>query len=129
MRGSNRAIYYGDVFSSSSAQASLDTNEYFQYSGGFKFSKSIATAAEVASSDLTTPVLPGDVTTVPFVDLSRYVGKWYEMASFPQSFQRGCVASTADYSLNSDGKTWGNVINAPPSFGQHFSCGNCSSVV
>ena len=103
LRGSNRAIYYGDVFSSSSAQASLDTNEYFQYSGGFKFSKSIATAAEVASSDLTTPVLPGDVTTVPFVDLSRYVGKWYEMASFPQSFQRGCVASTADYSLNSDG--------------------------
>ncbi len=71
LRGSNRAIYYGDVFSSSSASASLETNENFQYAGGFMFSKSIGTATENSSPDLTTPVVPGDVTTVPFVDFLR----------------------------------------------------------
>lgn len=41
--------------------------------------------------------------TVAHVDLARYLGTWYEIASFPQSFQRGCTATTATYSLRSDG--------------------------
>ena len=41
--------------------------------------------------------------TVPSVDLQRYLGTWYELASFPQSFQRGCTATTATYSLLEDG--------------------------
>ena len=41
--------------------------------------------------------------TVPHVDLGRYVGTWYEIASFPQSFQRGCTATTATYTLRGDG--------------------------
>lgn len=41
--------------------------------------------------------------TVPKVDLERYLGKWYEIASFPQSFQRGCVATTAEYRRRGDG--------------------------
>jgi len=41
--------------------------------------------------------------TVSHVDLDRYLGKWYEIASFPQWFQKGCVASTATYSLRKDG--------------------------
>jgi apolipoprotein D and lipocalin family protein len=41
--------------------------------------------------------------TVPHVDLPRYLGHWYEIAAFPQSFQRGCTASTATYSLRDDG--------------------------
>lgn len=41
--------------------------------------------------------------TVPKVDLDRYLGKWYEIASFPQSFQRGCTATTAEYHRRSDG--------------------------
>lgn len=40
---------------------------------------------------------------VPHVDLSRYVGTWYEIASFPQHFQKGCVDSKAVYTLGSDG--------------------------
>lgn len=36
------------------------------------------------------------------VDLARYVGRWYEIASFPQRFQEGCVASTANYTLLED---------------------------
>jgi len=38
------------------------------------------------------------------VDLDRYVGRWYEIASFPQHFQRGCVATTANYTLLDDGR-------------------------
>ena len=41
--------------------------------------------------------------TVSHVDLSRYLGLWYEIASFPQSFQRGCTATTATYTLRPDG--------------------------
>jgi apolipoprotein D and lipocalin family protein len=38
------------------------------------------------------------------VDLDRYLGRWYEIASFPQRFQRGCVATTATYSRRDDGR-------------------------
>jgi len=41
--------------------------------------------------------------TVAHVDLSRYLGTWYEIASFPQRFQRGCVSTTAVYTLRADG--------------------------
>jgi apolipoprotein D and lipocalin family protein len=47
--------------------------------------------------------------TVPYVDLERYLGKWYEIASYPAWFQRGCTASTAEYSLLQDGNI--RVIN------------------
>lgn len=42
---------------------------------------------------------PGRVPleTVPAVDLERYAGKWYEIASFPQRFQKGCECTTAEY--------------------------------
>ena len=32
---------------------------------------------------------------VETVDLERYQGTWYEIASYPQRFQRGCVATQA----------------------------------
>lgn len=35
--------------------------------------------------------------TVPEVDLERYAGTWYEIASFPQRFQKGCHCTTATY--------------------------------
>ncbi len=47
--------------------------------------------------------------TVAHVDLGRYVGSWYEIANFPQSFQRGCVASTATYTARDDGEI--DVLN------------------
>ena len=37
------------------------------------------------------------------VDLQRYLGDWYEIASYPQWFQKGCTASKANYSLQDDG--------------------------
>jgi apolipoprotein D and lipocalin family protein len=44
------------------------------------------------------------LAVVDEVDLDLYLGKWYEIASFPQWFQRGCVASTATYSRRPDGR-------------------------
>ena len=46
---------------------------------------------------------------VEHVDLQRYAGTWYEIASFPQRFQRGCTDTTATYTLRPDGKL--NVRN------------------
>lgn len=42
--------------------------------------------------------------TVARVDLDRYLGTWYEIASYPQRFQRGCTATTANYTLGADGE-------------------------
>jgi apolipoprotein D and lipocalin family protein len=41
---------------------------------------------------------------VPEVDLERYLGTWYEIASYPQRFQEGCTGTTATYTLQSDGE-------------------------
>jgi apolipoprotein D and lipocalin family protein len=50
------------------------------------------------------------LATVPSVDLARYSGKWYEIAKYPNFFQRGCVGqATAEYSANPDGSI--RVVN------------------
>ncbi len=41
--------------------------------------------------------------TVAQVDLKRYTGKWYEIASYPQRFQKGCTCTTAEYTATNDG--------------------------
>ncbi|MGZ3921492.1 MAG: lipocalin family protein [Bacteroidia bacterium] len=41
--------------------------------------------------------------TVPYVDLKKYAGKWYEIASFPQNFQKNCKCTTAEYTLSEKG--------------------------
>jgi len=43
-----------------------------------------------------------DLQVVDKVDFKKYIGKWYEIASFPQSFQEGCFCSTAEYNLTND---------------------------
>ena len=44
------------------------------------------------------------VASVPELDLTRYLGKWYEIASFPMYFQRRCIGDTsAQYGLTPDG--------------------------
>lgn len=49
--------------------------------------------------------------TVDFVDLSRYAGDWYEIASIPQRFQEQCVADVmAQYSLLDNGTV--KVVNS-----------------
>lgn len=44
------------------------------------------------------------------VNLSRYVGTWYEQARLPNRFQKECVADTvAEYALNAQGQL--HVVN------------------
>ena len=38
-----------------------------------------------------------NLETVAKVDLTKYAGEWYEIASFPQRFQKGCHGTTANY--------------------------------
>jgi len=49
------------------------------------------------------------LAVVDHVDLERYIGTWYEIATIPQRFQKGCVGVTATYSFLPDGKI--RVIN------------------
>jgi len=44
-----------------------------------------------------------DVTTVGSLDLQRYLGKWYEIARFDHSFERGLTGVSAEYSLKENG--------------------------
>jgi apolipoprotein D and lipocalin family protein len=46
---------------------------------------------------------------VPYVELKKYLGKWYEIARLPARFQEGCTATTATYTLSEDGSI--SVLN------------------
>ena len=70
----------------------------------------IASIALTACSKTTTERLQlPPLEAVPEVDLERYLGTWYEIASYPQRFQEGCTATTATYTLRSDGEI--DVLN------------------
>lgn len=51
------------------------------------------------------------LATVAHVDLTRYAGLWYEVARYPNRFERMCDRNvTATYTLRPDGKI--GVVNA-----------------
>jgi apolipoprotein D and lipocalin family protein len=52
---------------------------------------------------------PAPLVTVSSVDLQRYLGSWYEIASYPAWFQKGCTGSKASYALLPDGRI--EVVN------------------
>jgi apolipoprotein D and lipocalin family protein len=50
------------------------------------------------------------LATIPTLDVKRYMGTWYEIAKFPNSFQKKCAGfTTATYSLRQDGRV--DVVN------------------
>jgi apolipoprotein D and lipocalin family protein len=50
------------------------------------------------------------LATVGAVDLSRYAGQWFEVAKYPNRFQRQCIAdTTATYRVLDDGNV--GVVN------------------
>jgi apolipoprotein D and lipocalin family protein len=50
------------------------------------------------------------LTPVASIDVPRYMGTWYEVAKFPNRFQKQCVRNTqASYSLQADGTV--RVVN------------------
>jgi apolipoprotein D and lipocalin family protein len=53
---------------------------------------------------------PPPVRAVPLVDLDRYAGAWFEIARFPNRFQRRCVGDVrATYGCRADGRI--DVVN------------------
>jgi apolipoprotein D and lipocalin family protein len=68
----------------------------------------VAFSALAAGETPRTPVPP--LLAVPSLDVERYMGTWYEIAKYPNRFQKQCVADTrAEYSLMPDGRV--QVIN------------------
>lgn len=61
-----------------------------------------------ASAQTSAP--PEPLQTIARLDVGRYLGTWYEIAKYPNRFQRQCVADTsALYRLRDDGQL--DVIN------------------
>lgn len=53
---------------------------------------------------------PAPLQAVPSLDVPRYMGTWYEVAKYPNSFQKKCASSTqATYSLQANGRV--QVLN------------------
>ncbi|MCX5781527.1 MAG: lipocalin family protein [Elusimicrobia bacterium] len=51
-----------------------------------------------------------ELQTVEYVDINRYIGTWYEIAKYPQRFEKGLVGIIANYSFLPKGKI--RVINS-----------------
>lgn len=69
----------------------------------------LATAAALQSATAYAQ-MPAPVRTVPFVDLDRYAGDWFEVARFPNRFQRQCLGDVrASYTRRPDGRV--EVVN------------------
>jgi apolipoprotein D and lipocalin family protein len=64
-------------------------------------------AAQTATSATALP----PVATIAALDVSRYMGTWYEIAKFPNRFQAKCTANTrAQYLAQTDGSV--QVLNS-----------------
>lgn len=45
----------------------------------------------------------GNIQTVPYVNVERYMGLWYQISAYETSFNQGLVGVTAEYTLLADG--------------------------
>lgn len=69
----------------------------------------ILIAVMAAGAAATVRAASKTLEVVPRVELQRYLGTWYEIATIPQRFQKGCVGVTAHYALRDDGDI--DVVN------------------
>ncbi|AKU14485.1 lipocalin [Azoarcus sp. CIB] len=66
----------------------------------------LGTQAPSAQADAPQPAL----ATIAALDVPRYMGTWYEIAKYPNRFQRHCAGFThAEYGLQEDGRV--RVVN------------------
>lgn len=62
------------------------------------------------AADNESPTSSKALTTIPSLDVAHYMGTWYEIAKYPNWFQKKCTGGAkAEYSLMSDGRV--KVIN------------------
>ena len=66
--------------------------------------KSLILKILLSSSALTAMANEGELRTIPALNVPRYMGTWYEIAKYPNRFQKKCVKDTlADYALLANG--------------------------
>ena len=66
--------------------------------------KSLFLTLLLSSLALTAVANEGDLRTIPALDVPRYMGTWYEIAKYPNRFQKKCVKDTrAVYELLANG--------------------------
>lgn len=70
--------------------------------------------ATVTTSDSTNV----DNTTIERLDVTRFMGKWYEIARYENRFERGMTHVTATYTPTSNGKL--QVLNEGIKFGKRY---------
>lgn len=72
----------------------------------------VAVAVAAAAAACTRSIMtrtPHGIDPVRDFDVTRYMGKWYEIARLDHRFERGMTNVTATYSLNDDGTV--QVVN------------------
>jgi apolipoprotein D and lipocalin family protein len=70
----------------------------------------VALAAATTLQAGAAPAQTPQVRTVPSVDLDRYAGDWFEIARYPNRFQRQCLGDVrASYARRPDGRL--DVVN------------------
>lgn len=70
----------------------------------------LSVAGLVLFSSCTESEMLVDNSVVQAVDINRYLGTWYEIARYDNTFEKGLVGNTAQYSLREDGKI--KVVNS-----------------
>lgn len=70
----------------------------------------IMALSAVAAVAVKAQTKPAELATVAKVDLKRYSGKWFEIARYPNKFQKKCVGNTtATYTQKNSGRI--EVVN------------------
>ena len=79
--------------------------------GAFSVGLVLMAASASASASAAAPAQPAQpLVTIAALDVPRYMGTWYEIAKYPNRFQKQCVSDTqAEYLLLADGVV--QVIN------------------
>lgn len=73
----------------------------FNRQGMKKISLCLLVAVVACSGPIGNPQVPEPEKPV---ELSRYLGRWYEIARYENRFEKGCEGVTAEYALLKDGK-------------------------
>ena len=74
--------------------------KYIHYLYAFPILAALLAHSSFQSPDYT----PVDRQTVSSLNVERYMGKWYEIARFNHSFEKGMTHVVAEYTLLPDGK-------------------------
>ncbi|WP_245925129.1 lipocalin family protein [Aliiruegeria haliotis] len=64
-----------------------------------------------------------EITPVSVLHIERHLGKWYEIAQFPNSFGKRCEGVTAGYAHTADGR--GCQPSANSSLQDQYLCPLC----